>query len=237
MNALSTAIRDKEPTVGKPLVRLYPIDINRMPWVQVRDAPAGVEEKVLALDPATGSVTRYLRARDGVEIPGDTSRWEETFVLEGSCSFGENDYPAGSYLCIRPGPRSQRVRAARDFVCFQVLDRDEKLDKPDVRLSAAEIEAMTWETASRGDLKHREKVLASDSRGSLTRILEIDPGGDTTELDDHDHNEEVLILQGACKNGEEFHPAGTYTFNPPHAIHGPFLVDEPLVCFEVKNQP
>lgn len=223
--------------MAKHLVRLYQIDIDRMNWSPIDGLP-GVYEKLLAADPTTGSITRYLRVDAGSEIPaGREERWDESYVVEGSYRCDDDLFTKGSYVCRRPGATRPPLSTTDGFTLFQVLDLDAELDKPEVKLTGSQIETMPWATASRGDPKHREKILASDASGSLTRLLEIDPGGDTTELDDHDHNEEVLILQGGCKNGEEFHPAGTYTFNPPHAKHGPFLVDELLVCFEVKNRP
>lgn len=223
--------------MAKQLIRLYPIDIDRMAWSPV-DGLNGVSEKILAADANSGSITRYLRVEPNSSLPaGIDARWDESYVAEGSYECEGIVFPEGSYACRRPQHNRTQLTTTDGFVLFQVLDLDEGLAKPEVALTRTQIEDMPWATASRGDPKHREKILASDSAGSLTRLLEIDPGGDTTDLDDHDHNEEVLILEGSCKNGEEFHPAGTYTFNPPHAKHGPFLVDELLVCFEVKNQP
>jgi hypothetical protein len=221
----------------KPLVRLYPIDINRMPWRPL-EGITGASERVLAEDPETGSVTRYLNVDSGSELPGASlDRWEETYVTEGAFECGGQEFAAGSYLCRPPGSSVEPVRTATGFVALQVRDVDENLDKPSVELTAAAVESMAWGPTASGHPGHTEKILARGPSGSHTRLLLIAPGADTTVPDDHDDNEEVLILEGSCRNGEEFHPAGTYTFNPPHSVHGPFLVDEPLLCFEVKNQP
>lgn len=224
--------------MGKPLVRLYPIDIARLEWLPVAAAPTGVWEKALAEDPHDGSITRYLRVDPGTEIPAFVhDRWEESFVVAGNYKSGDEFYPTGTYLCRPPGMTEGPITTTEGFTSFQTRDINDKLDKPAVRLYPLDIDRIPWHTPHGRESKHAEKPLAADSTGSITRLLRIDPGGDTTELDDHEHNEEVLILEGSCKNGEEFHPAGTYTFNPPHAKHGPFLVDEPLLCFEIKNQP
>ena len=224
--------------MGKQLVRLYPIDIKRMAWEPVEGLADGVRQKVLALDPQGGSATRYLKVAPGSEVRGSTlDRWEETYVLEGSFRLGDGRFDAGSYLCRPPGSVLERMESDGGCLCIQVRDIDERLDKGEVTLRPNDIEAMPWAPTPSGHPGHAEKILSSGPSGSFTRLLLIDPGADTSVPDDHEHNEEVLILQGSCRNGEEFHPVGTYTFNPPHSVHGPFLVDEPLLCFEVKNQP
>ncbi|MFN8232229.1 MAG: cupin domain-containing protein [Actinomycetota bacterium] len=219
------------------MVRLYPIDIARMGWADVADG-GSVREKVLALDPETGSVTRLLRIEAGGTLPGGKlDRWEETFVLEGSYSQGVDQFAEGSFTCQPPDTDVEPRASSGGCTLIQMRDLDGALDKDAVRLSRDQVEAMPWLPTAAGITGHGEKILTQGPSGSLTRLLLFDPGADTTIPDDHDHNEEVLILKGGCKNGEEFHPAGTYTFNPPHTVHGPFLVDEPLMCFEVKNIP
>lgn len=224
--------------MGKRLVRLYPLDINRMSWEPVEGAGTGVWQKVLAIDPENGSATRYLKIEPGSEIPeGTRDRWEETFVVEGRFRSGDQLFEAGAYLCRSPGSQIAPIATDEGSVCIQVRDVHETLDKAQVTLMPEDIEAMEWAPTPSRFPGHTEKILTSGPSGSFTRLLLIAPGADTTVPDDHDHNEEVLILEGSCRNGEEFHPAGTYTFNPPHSLHGPFLIDEPLLCFEVKNQP
>ena len=221
----------------KPLVRLYPIDVNRMPWLPIEGAP-GTAERALALDTQTGSVTRYLKAEPGASIPPATlDRWEETYVIEGSFTCDGKEFAVGSYLCRPPGSAVGAIVSSDGFLAIQTRDIDPKLDKPGIELPAADVAAMPWKPTASGHPGHTEKILSRGPSGSLTRLLLIAPGADTSVPDDHEENEEVLILEGSCRNGEEFHPAGTYTFNPPHSVHGPFLVDEPLLCFEVKNLP
>lgn len=224
--------------MGKGLVRLYPIDINRMPWEQLSSRDHGIFEKILASDPVNGSATRYLKIDPGAEMPAHVlNRCEETYVLEGSVRYGDRRLQAGAFLCRPPGRTLETMRSDDGCLCIQVCDSSGSLDKEEVVLRPDEIDAMPWMPTPSGYAGHTEKILTKGVSGSFTRLLLIDPGADTTVPDDHEHNEEVLILQGSCKNGEEFHPTGTYTFNPPHTVHGPFLVDEPLLCFEVKNQP
>lgn len=220
--------------MSKKVVRLYPQDIERMPW---EPAEGGGAERVVATD-GKGSVTRYWKLEPGDVVTAEDDRWDEMYVLEGSLTVAGRRYDAGSYLCIPPGVERGEVRSEDGAVVLQALDHHDRLAKPEVRLTADEVEALEWREAESGQTGFKEKFLARDEEhGSLTRLLRVELGGDTTEVDDHDHDEEVLIIEGSCRNGEELHPAGTYTFNPPHEIHGPFVIYEPLLCYEIKNAP
>jgi hypothetical protein len=219
----------------KLLTRLYPIDIDRMEWQPVAGAE-GLRQKLLAEDPDNGSITRLLAGDPGARMPAGTREtWEETYVLDGTLTLGDWDAPKGSYLCAAPGSERPELTSADGFTALQALDHNDKLDKPNVQLHADEIEAMEWAQTPLRNEAHVEKILATGPSGSTTRLLLVKVGGDTTELDDHDFDEEVLILEGIVKNGEELHPAGTYTFNRPHDTHGPFLIPEPLLCYEIRN--
>jgi hypothetical protein len=223
--------------MSKDLVRLYPGDIEQMPWLPAEGEPEGAHEKIVAVD-GRGSITRYWRLDPGTVIPaGADDRRVETYVLEGSYEENGDSFRSGSYTLLPPGAARGEISTAEGLLCIQVCDVDHGIDKPAARLTAEELEAMEWAAAASGQTGFVEKILSTDGNGSLTRLLRVGLDGNTTELDDHDHDEEVLIVEGSCLNGEELHPAGTYTFNPPHAVHGPFLIYEPLLCFEVKNMP
>lgn len=68
---------------------------------------AGVMEKILSHDSATGDVTRLLRFDPGVETSGIITHdfWEEVWILEGSLiDLGKNQtFTAGMYACRPPG--------------------------------------------------------------------------------------------------------------------------------------
>lgn len=219
--------------MSKQLVRLYPQDVERIPW---EAAPGGGEQRVVA-DDGAGSITRYWRLPAGQRADGESEgRWREIFVLEGALELDGDTYAEGSYICLPPAAERGEFTGA-EAVCLEALDHHDRLAKPETRLTAEAVEDLAWVDPPSGQTGFHEKILASDENGSLSRVLRVEIGGDTTEVDDHDHDEEVLIVAGACRNGEELHPAGTYTFNPPHAIHGPFVIYDPLICLEVKNAP
>lgn len=215
--------------------RLYPVDIERMQWLPV-DGARGVFEKRLAHDPANDSQTRYLRVEpDGVLRAAQRATWEETYVLDGVLRVGADDLPRGSYVCQAPDTQRSDYTSTGGCVVIQALDYNPNMDKPNVVVHAQEIAEMPFAQTPLRNAAHQEKILARGPSGSVTRLLWVGLDGDTTTLDDHTFDEEVLILEGSVKNGEEFHPAGTYTFNAPHDTHGPFVIVEPLLCYELRN--
>jgi anti-sigma factor ChrR (cupin superfamily) len=222
--------------VPKPYVRLYPIDVERLPWLRPADAPAGVWEKVLARDPETGSATRLLRVEPGIDTGVFRhDHWEEVLILEGAYKMGDEFHPAGTYTCKGPGIDHGPFATVEGYTCLEFRDfHGAGMDKPAVRLYPIDIERMAWERPEGSPEGVREKLLTIGPSGSATRLLEVDPGVDTGVFR-HDHAEEVLLLSGSYKMGEEFHPAGTYTCKGPGVDHGPFWTTEGYTCLEVRN--
>lgn len=84
-----------------------------------------------------------------------------------------------------------------------------------------------------------ERVLAADpDTGVATRILQFEPGTDTTPngIQSHDFWEEVYILEGSFTDlelGETF-TAGMYACRPPGMKHGPWASEDGCLTFEVR---
>ena len=85
-----------------------------------------------------------------------------------------------------------------------------------------------------------QAILAVDdgSEGVATRLLQFDPGGDTTGMGPqlHDFCEEAYILEGELRDttlGETF-AAGCYASRPAQAPHGPYVSDGGCVVLEVR---
>ncbi len=83
-----------------------------------------------------------------------------------------------------------------------------------------------------------QKILAGSldeerKRGSRTRLLRFQPGAYTTEPFEHDYWEEVLLIAGEMKVGEESFRPFTYACRPPHKPHGPFRSEEGCMLFEI----
>jgi len=89
----------------KPIVFLTPEQIEAMEWQPFPDGPAGVWEKILAVDEETGSYTRLIKADAGVD-PGPVrvhDFLEESYILEGSFEEGGEVYGAGTFVTNPPG--------------------------------------------------------------------------------------------------------------------------------------
>lgn len=217
----------------KPFVRLYPIDIERLPWTPL---VGGVHEKVLAHDAASGASTRLLRLDSGAELPaGADALWREAYLLDGACRVGEEFHPAGTFTCVAPGTDVGPRWTLTDATWIELRDpHDAAFAKAPIRLYPVDIERMEWMTPVGSPAGVREKQLTRGPSGSATRVLEVDPGVDTGVFN-HDHAEEVLMLGGSYKMGEEFHPAGTYTCKGPGVDHGPFWTTDGYSCLEVRN--
>lgn len=224
--------------MGKPLVRLYPLDVDRLPWVPLEEA--GVHARLLARDAASGSQTRIVRAAGGARLPvAHPDAWEELFLLAGTAELDGRAYGPGSFLCLPPGTRDGALTGVGDGVEVLRLEdhHSARMDKPHVRLTGEEVDDVAPEPAVAG-VGGLQRLLAAGPSGSHTRLLAVEPHDDSGVLV-HDFAEEGIILAGSYKMswqlGEEFHPAGTYTHLPPHVYHGPCVSNEGYRCFEVRN--
>ena len=112
---LSVEFRDYHPeSIKKPMVRLFPMDIMRLPWEPGDGAERGSLQRTLALDVATGSSTVLFRLDAGVELPPATCEWcEELYILAGSCKIGSEFYPMGTYIS-RPASIERGLVTTRD---------------------------------------------------------------------------------------------------------------------------
>jgi hypothetical protein len=86
---------------------------DHLPWEDVAASTtggaggAGVRQKILSRDDATGDVTRLLQFDAGVETTETISHdfWEEVWILEGELmDLGKHQtFTAGMYACRPPG--------------------------------------------------------------------------------------------------------------------------------------
>jgi hypothetical protein len=85
----------------------------------------------------------------------------------------------------------------------------------------------------------RERILAEDEEtGVATRILQFDPGTDTSPsgVQRHPFWEEVYILEGSIRDLslDETFVAGMYACRPPGMPHGPWISEDGCTTFEVR---
>jgi hypothetical protein len=93
--------------MGKPEIEFTDPDSLQYSWHQVEGGQEGIIEKILSLDPDTGSYTRLLKFPAGMvtdELLVHTF-WEEVWILEGSLTDlnKKETYVKGTYACRPPG--------------------------------------------------------------------------------------------------------------------------------------
>ena len=97
-------------------------------WRQVEGASEGIFEKILSHDPETGSLTRLVRFRSGVEIPKTQIHdfCEEVFILEGYMIDTEKNLTAaaGYYACRPVGMVHGPYRIPVTCLCFETRYQD-----------------------------------------------------------------------------------------------------------------
>jgi hypothetical protein len=117
--------------VPKPELEFFRPD--DLPWRPVAGSPtagaggAGIEEKVLSHDPATGDVTRLLRFAPGTGTADAIAHdfWEEVWILEGSLmDLGTGQtFGGGMYACRPPGMRHGPYRSPDGALLFETRYR------------------------------------------------------------------------------------------------------------------
>ena len=104
-------------------------DVDALPWTPVVGSAAagaggaGIDEKILSRDPATGDVTRLLRFAPGVRTAETIAHdfWEEVFILEGSVvDLGlDRTFTAGMYACRPPGMKHGPYASSGGALLFE----------------------------------------------------------------------------------------------------------------------
>lgn len=218
--------------MSKPATRLLPRHVDALPWEPVDGAPDGVELKRLAVDPATGARTLFVRGSAAVAWRWPGLRVQtELYVLRGRLHVDGAAAGTGGYVCRGPGSSAMELRSEGAFLLWLVEGTDHGA-KPDVLIDGAAIERLPWRL--REGQVGRDRVLACDER-SETLLIHIRAGAAQLEpLSYASLTEETLFLEGACLEGDVFNDAGTYTCFPPGASLGPFYFPHDILLLSVK---
>ena len=115
----------------KPELEFFAPD--HLPWLPIVASAtagaggAGVREKILSRDDATGDVTRLLRFEAGVETSDTIAHdfWEEVWILDGELiDLGKGQtFTAGMYACRPPGMIHGPYRVPRGCVTLELRYR------------------------------------------------------------------------------------------------------------------
>lgn len=110
--------------MGKPEFEFFPA--ADVPWTRCPGDADGLDERVLARDPESGTATRILRFAPGTDTsPNGVQRHdfrEEVYILEGS--FHDvtlnKTFTAGMFACRPPGMAHGPWTSAEGCVTFEV---------------------------------------------------------------------------------------------------------------------
>ena len=84
------------------------LDVEQLPWEKT--AYAGIEQKTLLFDKATGLITALMRMAPGTRLPEhEHVKVEQTYVLEGELHCGEGICKAGQFVWRPAGSRRRRT--------------------------------------------------------------------------------------------------------------------------------
>ena len=109
----------------KPEREFFPVD--DVPWTPAQAGTvAGLHERILAADPATGVATRMLRFDPGTNTsaagPQVHPFWEEVYIVQGSLHDLTLDqtFAEGTYACRPPGMSHGPWVAPHGCLTFEV---------------------------------------------------------------------------------------------------------------------
>ena len=222
--------------MGKGQVRLFSNDIARMPWEQVPGAVKGVWQKILASDMDTGSITQLGKVDPHVDQDQIWvhDHWEEVYILKGSIMIGGELHPSGTYTCKPPRVEHGPAFTEEGFLEIEFMDYHRTdMNKPLSQLHPTDIQHLSWEPVKGLAQGIYKKSLALDSvTGSETALIRVDAGVEVDALTE-EYEEEMLILEGSCKIGDEVYPAGSYICRPPGIERHSFYTNEGLLALRV----
>jgi hypothetical protein len=111
--------------MAKPEREFFPVE--QAAWTPAQGGlVAGLFERILAVDNATGVATRMLRFDPGTDTsvagPQVHDFWEEVYIVQGSLHDLTLDqaFPQGSYACRPPGMRHGPWLAPDGCLTFEV---------------------------------------------------------------------------------------------------------------------
>jgi hypothetical protein len=125
-----------EVKMAKPELEFF--NTETIPWKPIEGSP-GQYEKILSMDPETGSHTRLLLSEPDLEkmilgegkfsgkVMSHDDMWEEVFVLSGT-GFGTNlnktftnrTYKSGYYACRPPGMKHGPFLHPTGAICLEI---------------------------------------------------------------------------------------------------------------------
>lgn len=202
------------------------IDSQQQPW---QDSPAkGVKRIPLEREAAeSGHVTSIVQYAAGSQFAAhEHPGGEEIFVLEGTFSDENGDYPAGSYLRNPAG--SRHAPFSKDgCTLFVKLNQFKHGDDIQVALNT---EQQPW-LQGQGGLTVKP---LHQFEGESVALVHW-PAGERFAPHKHWGGEEILVLKGEFKDEHGSYPQGTWIRSPHLSEHFPFVDEETIILVKVGH--
>jgi len=128
---------------GLPPLASRFVDVAGLSWESTRFA--GVQQKILLVDPGSGVVTALMKFAPGAKLPDhEHVLIEQTYVLEGSLVCGEGECKAGEFVWRPAGSRHEAWAGPKGglmLAIFQIPNRFHEADGRETDVTGADWEA------------------------------------------------------------------------------------------------
>jgi anti-sigma factor ChrR (cupin superfamily) len=110
------------------------VDAEHMPWEET--AYAGIEQKTLLVDKASGLITALMRMAPGARLPDhEHVKIEQTYVLEGSLVCPEGECMSGQFVWRPAGSRHEAWAGAKGGLFLAMFQIPNKFFRPDGKVT------------------------------------------------------------------------------------------------------
>ncbi len=204
------------------------LETQNMHW---QDSPAaGVMRKPLERSaPESGHVSSIVRYDKGAAFSEHPHpQGEEIFVLEGTFSDENGDYPAGSYLRNPPGS-AHAPFSVDGCELFVKLNQFNERDQKSVRIST---QTNPWLQGMGG----LQVMPLHEFEGEHVALVKW-PVGEKFQPHRHFGGEEILVLSGVFQDEHGKYPKHTWIRSPHMSEHFPFVEEETIIMVKTGHLP
>ena len=202
------------------------METEKMDWI---DSPeSGVKRRPLEREfEESGRTTSIVEYKPGASFQTHMHPLgEEIFVLEGTFSDENGDYPAGTYLRNPPG--SSHAPFSKDGCkIFVKLNAMSPEDNSEIRIHTR---TNQW-LDGHGNLK----VMPLHTFGTENVALVKWPAGEKFIPHTHYGGEEILVLSGEFIDEYASYPIGTWIRSPHLSTHSPLVKEETVILVKTGH--
>ena len=164
----------------------------------------------------------------GLTLVNTPPQGEEIFVLEGTFSDQDGDYPAGTY--IRNPPNSRHTPfSEQGCLIFVKLNQFINTDLMPLRLNTTKTE---WLQVI-GNLQVMPLHSVENQHTALVKW----PTGEHFQPHRHFGGEEILVISGTFKDKFASYPKHTWIRSPHLRQHDPFVEEETIILVKTGHLP